>query len=274
MEYEHGYIDCHCHLSAPAFDHDREEVIQRAKESGVKAIVVVTEFYEEFQKTIDLCKKHEGFLFPCIGVHPVQPIEDSNWSRSAVVSDMEHLDSFVRKNECSIVGVGEVGLDFMPRYVRTPEDKEGQRQVLRDQIKLAKDLDLPINVHSRSAGRPTIHLLKEENVKSAVLHAFDGRASHALEGAKQGYYFSVPPCIVASEQKQKLVKALPLESLLLETDSPVLGPNKNIRNEPGNIRFSCEAIAKIKKVSVETVMKVTSENAFKLFPKLKSILLK
>jgi TatD DNase family protein len=132
-------------------------------------------------------------------------------------------------------------------------------------VALSLELDLPLNIHSRSAGRATIDLLIERGAKRALLHAFDGKASTALPGVEAGYFFSVPPSIVRSRQKQKLVKRLPLESILLETDSPVLGPEPGERNEPRNVAVSLRAIAEIKEIPERAVAEAVRENARRLF---------
>ncbi|GAB5592918.1 hypothetical protein Unana1_07818 [Umbelopsis nana] len=148
-----------------------------------------------------------------------------------------------------------------------PEEhyREVQRQVFRQQIELAINADLPLNVHSRSAGHYAIEELQKAGAQRAVLHAFDGKASHALKGVEAGYYFSVPPSIVRSPQKQKLVASLPLSHLLLETDSPALGPNKDEDNQPSNVHISAMEIARIKNEQISEVIRITGENAHKLF---------
>ncbi|XP_029972622.1 putative deoxyribonuclease TATDN3 isoform X3 [Salarias fasciatus] len=276
-----GYIDCHCHISAGDFDKDINEVIENSKKAGLLALLAVAEHAGEFDKIIELSQRFPGFIFPCLGVHPVQEVSPEQ-QRGALIQDLDAALPIIEKYKDQLVAIGEVGLDFTPRYVSSDTDKESQRNVLVRQAQIAKELDLPLNVHSRSAGRPTIHLLKEQGVEKALLHAFDGKPSVAMEGVKAGYFFSIPPSIVRSEQvrpsflyvfstkKQKLVKQLPLENICLETDSPALGPEKQVRNEPKNICVSAEYISKIKGVSLETVMEVTTQNALRLFPKLKS----
>ncbi|XP_067100023.1 tatD DNase domain containing 3-like isoform X3 [Osmerus mordax] len=254
-----GFIDCHCHISAGDFD-----------QAGVSALLAVAEHAGEFEKIIQLSKRFPGFIFPCLGVHPVQGSPPAQ-QRGATLEDLDAALPLIEKYKHHLVAIGEVGLDFTPRYASSDTDKDAQRQVLVRQAEIAKQLDLPLNVHSRSAGRPTIHLLKEQGVEKALLHAFDGKPSVAMEGVRAGYYFSIPPSIIRSEQKQKLVKQLPLESICLETDSPALGPEKQVRNEPKNISVCAEYISKIKGVPLETVLEVTTQNALRLFPKLKTV---
>ncbi|XP_077416292.1 putative deoxyribonuclease TATDN3 isoform X2 [Vanacampus margaritifer] len=262
-----GFLDCHCHISAGDFDKDIDTVIEDSKRAGLLALLAVAEHAGEFDKIIALSQRFPGFVFPCLGVHPVQEVS-SDQHRSVSLQDLDAALPLIDKYKDRLVAIGEVGLDFTPRYVSNESDKESQRQVLIRQARLAKELDLPLNVHSRSAGRPTIQLLKEQGVEKVLLHAFDGRPAAAMEGVKAGYFFSIPPSIVRSEQ-QKLVKQLPLENLCLETDSPALGPEKQVRNEPKNIVVAAEYISIVKGVSVEEVMQATTRNALRLFPKLK-----
>lgn len=240
-------------------------MIEEAKKVGVRAIVGVTEFKAEFAGMLNLHERYPDFIAPCVGVHPVQSLCPD---RSATLEDLDGVEEFIRENHVKLVAIGEVGLDFTPRFISKEEDKDVQREVFSRQIKLAQELDLPLNVHSRSAGRHVIEMLQEHGAKNVLLHAFDGKPSNALKGVQQGYYFSIPPSIARSPQKEKLVKNVPLSNLLLETDSPALAAVKQTRNEPKNIHISCQAISRIKGIPMQTVYEETTKNALKLFPKL------
>eukprot|EP01094_Clydonella_sp_ATCC50884_P009558 TRINITY_DN19085_c0_g1_i1.p1 TRINITY_DN19085_c0_g1~~TRINITY_DN19085_c0_g1_i1.p1 ORF type:complete len:219 (-),score=65.17 TRINITY_DN19085_c0_g1_i1:55-711(-) len=199
---------------------------------------------------------------------------------SVSCAPLEQMLAHIRTHASSLVCIGEVGLDYQPRVIAPHGDDEvnadgqpmsvvrkaQQLEVFRAQARLAKELDLAVNVHSRCAGKYAIALLREEKVSRAVLHAFDGKASYAKAAAEQhGYFFSIPPCIDRSPQFQKLVAALPITSILLETDSPALPPIVRERNVPANLMVSVDNIARIKKLSREQVLAQTNANAQALF---------
>jgi TatD DNase family protein len=247
-------FDAHAHMYADAFAHDLESVLQRASTRGVQAILTVSETIEEAQQILALVERYP-LLKPCAGLYPT--ILDRE--EAAAMLD------FIRQHQDCLVAIGEVGLDYWK--VQDETGREIQREIFAQHIALSRQLDLPLNVHSRSAGRHAIAWLRECGAQRVLLHAFDGKASAAMAGIEAGYYFSIPPSIVRSPQKQKLVHHLPLERLLLESDSPVLGPEPEQRNEPCNVWLACEHIAAIKGVSSEEVAQITTANARQLFPR-------
>jgi Tat protein secretion system quality control protein TatD with DNase activity len=145
----------------------------------------------------------------------------------------------IRKHRNNIAAIGEVGLDYW--WVKDPERRRVQRSLLEETAVLSTELDLPLNVHSRSAGHYTVDLLLAAGARWVLMHAFDGKASHAVRAAEAGYLFSVPPSVVRSDQKQKLVRRLPLESLALESDSPVLGEVREAHQEVKRCHQDIEA---------------------------------
>ncbi|KAJ8355821.1 hypothetical protein SKAU_G00186150 [Synaphobranchus kaupii] len=265
-----GFVDCHCHISAQEFDEDLEDVIQRAKEAGVKTLVSVTEKASEFERVIQLSKIYPGLVAPCLGIHPVQGFGSQDL-RSVTEQDLEPALPLFQKYREDIVAIGEIGLDFTPWYTPHAQQREEQQSVFRKQLQISKELDLPVNVHSRSAAKVTIGILKEQGVSRALLHNFAGRLSVAMEGVQMGYYFSFPPAVCRNEQRVRLIKQIPLEHICLETDSPALGPDKHVRNEPKNIVLSSEYIAQMKGIPPETVVEATTQNALKLFPGIKKM---
>ncbi len=245
-------VDTHAHICDPVFDEDRGEVLERAGDAGITAVIAVGENLADARKNIDLAAKHP-MLRPAAGLYPT--ILDE------VKAD--EMQRFIRRESARLVAVGEVGLDFW--IVKKETDKELQKEIFKSFIKLGNELDLPLNVHSRSAGRHAVSLLLESNAAKVQMHAFDGKASAALPALEAGYFFSIPPSVVRSRQKQKLVRKLPLSQMLVESDSPVLGPEPNRRNEPVNVSIAIKAIAELKNVSDHEVMAAVLENTRRLY---------
>jgi len=252
-------IDCHTHLSSSEFDGDREAVLARARAGGVTHIALVGQDMAENDAVRELTRG-DARLLCFMGLHP-----DRFADRGPMPAEGEaaRTAAMIRAAPPELCGIGEVGLDYW--VCRDEARREAQREAFKTMVALAGELDLPLNVHSRSAGHYTIDLLLAAGARRVLMHAFDGKASHARRGAEAGFVFSIPPSIVRSEQKQKLVRALPLESLALETDSPVLGPTREERNEPANVIVSARAIAEIKQVGEGEVRERTSETARRVF---------
>jgi len=245
-------IDTHAHMNDIMFDPDRTDVMERARDAGITGIVSVSERIEDVKRTLELADEYQ-IIKPAAGLYPkyLDPLK------------AERIITFVREHRRDFAAIGEIGLDF--RLVNDESDREIQKTIFASFIRLGKELDIPLNVHSRSAGKYAIKILLENDAKKVQLHAFDGKASNALPGVEAGYFFSIPPSVIRSKQEQKLVKRLPLSSLLLETDSPVLGPIPGKRNEPANIRFAVRAVAEIKNVSREEIIETTFLNTTRLY---------
>ncbi len=245
-------IDTHAHMCDASFEHDLPQILQRAEKAGVVAVVSVSEDIEDARENLKLSK-----LFPIIrpaaGLYPsCLDLERAN-----------DMVDFIRAGKEKLFAIGEVGLDFW--LVKEDDKREVQKEIFKKFIFLSNETNLPLNVHSRSAGRHAISFLIENGARKVQMHAFDGKASTALPGVDAGFFFSVPPSVVRSRQKQKLVRQLPLSCLLIETDSPVLGKNPAERNEPANATQVVEAISEIKGVSTEEVAERTYENTLRLY---------
>ncbi len=246
------FIDTHAHLHDPAFLPDLPDVLARATAAGVRTVILMGEVLAHAQKNISLAENYP-MLRAGAGLYP-----DCLDMEAA-----EILIAFIRDHQNEIVAIGEVGLDYW--IIKTDSQRAVQGEIFKRFIELSLELNLPINVHSRSAGRQAVSLLLAGGAKKVQLHAFDGRAMAALEAVEAGYYFSVPPSVVRSRQKQKLVGHLPLSCLLLETDSPVLGPVGGQRNEPAHIRIAAEEVARIKNLPLKAVVEQVWQNTLQLY---------
>ena len=249
---KHKLVDTHTHICDSSFDPDRKDVLERASEAGIGAVIALGEDMADARRNIELADSHP-MIRPAAGLYPT--ILD--------LDQAQQMQSFVRKERSKLVAIGEVGLDFWA--VKEEPQKELQKEILKDFISLSRELDLPLNIHSRSAGRHTVALLLEHGATRVQMHAFDGKASAALPAVEAGFYFSIPPSVVRSRQKQKLLKHLPLSCLLVETDSPVLGPDPGKRNEPANVAVSVKAIAESKNIREGEVIEAVAENAKLLY---------
>ena len=247
-------FDAHAHLGAEEFAGDLPEVLGRAKAVGVCGVLTVGETLEEAGRILTLAERHP-MIRPAAGLYPTILDRDA----------AEAMVTFVRTHADRLVALGEVGVDHW--VVKDEAGWKIQEEILARFVVLSNELNLPLNIHSRSAGRHAIGFLKEQGARRVLMHAFDGKSSAAAEGVRAGFFFSIPPSAVRSPQKQKLVRQLPLECLLLETDSPVLGPDPTLRNEPRNVTVACEAVASLKGVPADEVARVTTDNARRLFPR-------
>jgi TatD DNase family protein len=248
-------IDTHAHLCDAVFDPDLPQVLERAGSAGIAAVIAVGETIEDAEKNLDLAAKH-SMIRAAAGLYPT-------------LLDLDlaaQMRDFIRAHSGELAAIGEVGLDYW--IVKSEPDRELQREIFRAFIGLSKELDLPLNVHSRSAGQPVVAALIESGASRVQLHAFDAKFKTALNAVEAGFFFSIPPSVVRSEQKRRLVKQLPLSCLLIETDSPVLGPAPTDRNEPANAVIALKAIAEIKGLSEAAVTEAVVENTRRLYGEL------
>jgi TatD DNase family protein len=243
-------IDVHAHLDFPQFDSDRKQVIENAKREGI-LIINSGIGPEGIEKTISLARKYDN-VFATLGLSPRE------FRREIVEETME----LVRKYRNDILGIGEVGLDY--HWVK---DSKGRREELENFnrfVELSRELKLPLVVHSRDAEVDVINRLKEGDIP-ALLHSFSGDLKLAEEAVSFDCLISIPASVVYSKQKQKMVKHLPLESIVMETDAPYLSPKPGTRNEPVNLKLTRDMIAEIKGVDKGIVEGATTENAERFF---------
>jgi len=250
-------FDAHCHLYDESFDKDRDKVISDAKKV-LWGILVVGEDPKSNRKIAELEKQYKGFWYSGYGIHPefADKIEE------------DILEEELKWIKCQKpICIGEIGLDkFLIKTGRQkPEAWNAQIKLFQTLLSLAKELDLPVNVHSRWASKEVLELLFEEKVEKVLLHAFPGTLTEAQKAMARGYYISIGTSIFYSKQKQDLARHLKMENIILETDSPVLAPVRGQRNVPANIALVAEELARIKGVPKEKVIDRTNQNAKELF---------
>ncbi len=227
-------------------------------EKGIKAIVTSALNMNEAEKVFLLKNKFPGILYACLGVHPIELDAHTD----------EYVD-FIKRNAKNIVAVGEIGLDGMKAVKRYEETKE----VFRNMIDLAEELQMPVVIHSRNgkikAISDAIKILEESNA-NAMMHCFSGNENNLKDALDLGYYISYATNVCWTKKHPQLAKQTPLDKMLLETDSPWLDPDSTIENiklnnRPWKIVKSAEVIARVKDISKEEVLETTADNARKFF---------
>ncbi len=263
-------IDTHCHLDFHDFDRDRDDVIDRAKKAGVKAIINVGSSIEGSSRALALAKSHD-IVYATLGVHPheAKSVTDEVIKDFKVLSGRAHLS--VPYNSSKVVAIGEVGLD----YYRNLSPKDEQESAFRKFIRLAQELDLPLIIHSRDASGEVLRILKEErrdNFKG-VMHCFSGDEDFLKECLELGLYISFT-CNLTFKNAQGLrdaARVTPIERLLLETDAPFLAPQKyrGKRNEPAYLTHLVDEWIELTGLTRDDIERITTYNAndlFKLYP--------
>ncbi len=250
-------IDSHCHLDHEPLYSDLTNVIQRSKDIGIEKLLTISTSFESFSKIKELIKKDE-IIYGTIGIHPHE-------SSTNIITSKEIIDNL--NGYSKIIGIGETGLDF---YYNN-SCKEKQITSFKKHIEASIKTNAPLIVHSRDAEQETFEILNEyKNEKLKILmHCFTGSKEFSVKLLTLNSYFSASGIITFKNSKdlQDTFKSIPLNNILIETDSPFLAPvpNRGKKNEPSFINFTAAKLAEIKDVSKSEIIKITTDNFNKLF---------
>ena len=258
-------FDSHCHLDDERFDEDREEIIEKIKESGVTKLVSAGYSIEGSKRGVELSQKYQ-FIYTTCGISPndIPQIEEELWK------DIDKIRNLVKENleYKKIVAIGEIGLDYY--WEKDNERRELQKKAFVKQIELANDFDLPIVIHTRDAVMDTIEILKKNKVnKKGVFHCCPLNRELVKEALKLDFYisFAGPVTFKNSKNANEIIKMVPNDKILIETDSPYLSPEplRGKRNDPRNVKYIAQKIAEVKELSINEVAEFTNQNAKRVF---------
>ena len=279
-----GMIDTHCHIDEEAFEPDREEVIARQQQSGVQAMIIPGVNVASINSVMELCHAHPGYCYPALGLHPEDVKAD--WREQLAT-----VEAAIRAHRDELVAIGEIGLD----YYWDKTFKEEQKEVLRRQLLLARELNLPVILHNREATEDILSIVNTiandqspmtndqspitNNQLRGVFHCYSGSKETAEIILKMGFYLGIGGVLTfknskLSETLKELNQSsitnhqLPITNrLLLETDAPYMAPtpHRGERNESRFMALVAERLAQVLNVSVDEIIEATSANARQLF---------
>jgi len=250
-------FDTHVHLNARQFKEDRQEVIQRALDVGVKQMLVVGFDEETIKLAIEIAEAYD-FIYAAVGWHPVDAID----YKAEHLTWLEQLSSHPK-----VVALGEMGLDY--HWDTSPKDI--QEDVFRKQIQLAKKVNMPIIIHNRDATEDVIRILQEESAEEigGIMHCYSATRAELQACLDLNFYISLagPVTFKNAKEVKEVAKLVPEDKLLIETDAPYLAPhpNRGKRNEPAYVKLVAEEIAHLRGVSYEEICDITTKNAKNLF---------
>ena len=261
-------VDIHSHLNHEAYQKDLELVLQRAKQAGLKAILVSGTNTASNKQVLELAKK-DPLLKVSLGIHPIDALGLSEGETGIPKQygpiDLEEEFEFIEKHRKEIVAIGEVGLDFHWDKEHHEEQKEVFRKIIRFAVKIKK----PLIVHAWEAEIECLDILEKEagNNVPVIMHCFGGRKALITRAKELGYYFSLPPAIVKNSTYKTIAQKVDLKQLLTETDAPWQSPISGERNEPSQVLEAVKKIAEIKKISIEEAAEQIWKNYQSIFSK-------
>ncbi|MFA5079681.1 MAG: TatD family hydrolase [Dehalococcoidia bacterium] len=250
-----GLIDTHAHLDEME---DLDSAVETAKLAGVSGIIAVGQDLDSNRKNMEMSARYPGFIFPALGLHP--------WALGRLEGpQLEQNIGFIADNLPGAVALGEVGLDYDKRVLKTA-GKDIQKDVLRRLLALALRHDRPVSLHSRYAWKDALKEAGDAGIRKLVFHWYTGFSSTLAGLIEAGYYISATPAAEYHDEHRRAIKEAPLERLLLETDCPVnYGREQRYRSQPSDVVRSLRAIASIRGISEQEAAAVTTANARRLF---------
>ncbi|MBQ4086885.1 MAG: TatD family hydrolase [Clostridia bacterium] len=249
------YFDTHTHLDDDKFNEDREAVIAKVRESGVELAVNVGSGIKESESCIALAEKYD-FIYAAVGVHPGN-------TGNMTDADLELVKQMASHEK--VVAIGEIGLDY---YYDEPE-RDVQKYWFRKQLELAKELQMPYIIHDRDAHADTLDIIREVGYTKGVMHCYSGSVEMAKVLIKMGFYISIAGQVTFKNapKLQEVAKFVPVEHLLIETDSPYLTPVpfRGKRNDSSNVAYTCAKIAELKGMDEKELANITLINGKKFY---------
>jgi len=257
-------VDSHCHLDFPDFADDMDAVVSRAAAAGVMHMLSICTYVSKFDQVLAVARRYDN-IYCSVGIHPHNAEKEPEVSAERLIG---------MAGDDKVIGFGETGLDFY--YDKSPRDI--QKRQFRAHIEASRRLGLPLIIHTRDADEAMAEILTEEAKKGAftgLLHCFSSSRKLADTALELGLYLSISGIVTfkTADELRAIVKDVPLERLLVETDAPYLAPipKRGKRNEPAFTRHTAEKVAEIKGVDLDEVARVTTDNFFRLFSKAKPV---